>query len=519
MHEFAAFDTPDVSDLLNRLFAVSPAIQCLTGEHHKLVGPICTVKVHPADNLMVHKSLDIAQPGDVVVIDAGGTSVNATLGNLVCAKAQHRGIAGFVIDGYVRDLPKIKPLDFPVFARGATTTGPLHHGPGEINYPICCGGVVVNPGDVVVADAAGVVIVPRDHAADLLVRLRAFADEEPRVLRRLPGGQLLQPVGRGRSPGKRLSRLAVGHHMAPQHPSARAMWALAQYYRACGLWHDHGNAERLTEDASKPVLSRMSGPRPPPCKTAACDDWAGRSSRSAAVTCVLRTRNSLTSLDDPVTLSDRWGQAARVSAPRESGASRSRAHVVCAAHDLTPALQFVRALGRPCVVKPAEGPRREPASRPESRSSAQLIRAMARAGARCHDVIVEEQIDGDDLRLLYLDGELLDAIRRLPPTVRGDGSSSIEQLIEAENADRLRNGVAASQTLLTIDWELRETLRDAGVQPGLGADERICRETQRRRKRESRRRQRIRLTASPPASLRSVHVPLRRSASAWPESM
>jgi RraA family protein len=175
MRGFADYDTPDVSDLLNRMSAVSPAIQCLTGEHHKLVGPACTVRVHPADNLMVHKSLDVAQPGDVVVIDAGGTSVNATLGNLVCAKAQHRGIAGFIIDGYVRDLPKIKPLDFPVFARGATPTGPLHHGPGEINYPICCGGVVVNPGDVVVADAAGVVIVPRDHAADVLERLRAFA--------------------------------------------------------------------------------------------------------------------------------------------------------------------------------------------------------------------------------------------------------------------------------------------------------------------------------------------------------
>jgi RraA family protein len=175
MREFAGYDTPDVSDLLNRMAAVAPAIHCLTGEHHQLVGPACTVRVHPADNLMVHKSLDVAQPGDVVVIDAGGTSVNATLGNLVCAKAQHLGIAGFIIDGYVRDLPKIKPLDFPVFARGATTTGPLHHGPGEINYPICCGGIVVNPGDVVVADAAGVVIVPRDHAVDILERLHAFA--------------------------------------------------------------------------------------------------------------------------------------------------------------------------------------------------------------------------------------------------------------------------------------------------------------------------------------------------------
>lgn len=175
IERFAEFDTPDVSDQLNRLFALKPTIHCLTGQDHKLVGPACTVRVHPADNLMVHKSIDIAQPGDVVVIDAGGTSINATLGNLVCAKAQHRGIAGFVIDGYVRDLPKIVPLDFPVFARGATITGPLHHGPGEINYPISCGGVVVNPGDIVVADGAGVVIVPRDHAEDVFERLQVFA--------------------------------------------------------------------------------------------------------------------------------------------------------------------------------------------------------------------------------------------------------------------------------------------------------------------------------------------------------
>ncbi len=175
MAQFADFDTPDVSDLLNRMSSVVPAVHCLTSPEHKLVGPACTVKVHPSDNLMVHKSLDIAKPGDVIVIDAGGTSVNATMGNLVCAKAQHLGIAGFVIDGYVRDLPKILPLDFPVFARGATTTGPGHRGPGEINYPISCGGVVVNPGDVVVADVAGVVFVPRDYAEEMLGRLVEFA--------------------------------------------------------------------------------------------------------------------------------------------------------------------------------------------------------------------------------------------------------------------------------------------------------------------------------------------------------
>jgi RraA family protein len=173
MAEFRRFPTPDISDLLNRLYAVDPAIACLTGLHHRLCGPACTVKVFPGDNLMVHKSLDVARPGDVVVVDAGCSSANAVLGDLVATKAQHRGIAGFVVDGLVRDLPGLLELDFPVFARGTTAVGPLHRGPGEINGALCCGGVVVNPGDLIVADGAGIVVVPRDVAAEVLERLQA----------------------------------------------------------------------------------------------------------------------------------------------------------------------------------------------------------------------------------------------------------------------------------------------------------------------------------------------------------
>lgn len=173
MSAFARFPTPDISDLLNRLYAIDPAIRCLSGESHRLCGPACTVKVFPGDNLMVHKSLDIIEPGDVVVVDAGGSSLNAVLGDLISTKARHRGAAGFIVDGYVRDLPNIRELDFPVYARGITPIGPLHRGPGEINYPICCGGVVVNAGDIVVADPMGVVIVPRGIAAELLERVAA----------------------------------------------------------------------------------------------------------------------------------------------------------------------------------------------------------------------------------------------------------------------------------------------------------------------------------------------------------
>jgi len=177
MEQFAEFDSPDISDQLNRLYALTSAIHCLTGPEHRVVGPACTVKVYPGDNLMVHKSLDIARPGDVIVVDAGASRMNAALGSLISTKAQHRGVAGFIVDGYVRDLPEIVPLGFPVFARGTTPIGPLHRGPGEINYPICCGGVVVNPGDIVVADGFGVVIVPRENAADILERLQAYQEK------------------------------------------------------------------------------------------------------------------------------------------------------------------------------------------------------------------------------------------------------------------------------------------------------------------------------------------------------
>lgn len=169
---FSAFETPDVSDQLNRLYAVDSSIQCLTDPSHRLCGLACTVKVFPGDNLMVHKALDIALPGDVIVVDGSGMSRNAVLGDLISTKAKHRRIAGFVVDGLIRDLPEIRPLDIPVFARGTTPIGPLHRGPGEVNFPICCGGVVVNPGDIVLADQAGIVIVPREVAVPLLEQLR-----------------------------------------------------------------------------------------------------------------------------------------------------------------------------------------------------------------------------------------------------------------------------------------------------------------------------------------------------------
>jgi regulator of RNase E activity RraA len=174
-----AFETPAISDLMNRLYTMSTRVRNLTDDKLGVVGPACTVKVYPGDNLMVHKALDLAEPGDVIVIDTSGSAMTAVLGDLISTKARHRGIAGFVVDGLVRDLAGIRALgDFPVFGCGVTPIGPLHRGPGEINHPISAGGVVVHAGDVVVGDLNGVVVVPREIADTLLSRLETGARKE-----------------------------------------------------------------------------------------------------------------------------------------------------------------------------------------------------------------------------------------------------------------------------------------------------------------------------------------------------
>ncbi len=186
---FSNFAVADISDHLNRLYTADPGIRCLSGETRRLVGPACTVKVYPGDNLMVHKVLAIAQPGDVVVIDARGSSANAVLGDTISMKARHRQIAGFIVDGYIRDLTPIRALDFPVYARGETPIGPLHRAPGEINYPVCCGGVAVMPGDIIIGDKSGIVILPQDCIEALYIELVRHNERAEGYLEKVRQGQ------------------------------------------------------------------------------------------------------------------------------------------------------------------------------------------------------------------------------------------------------------------------------------------------------------------------------------------
>jgi len=211
---FSAFETPAISDQMNRLYTMAPAIRNVAGEHMRLVGPACTVKVYPGDNLMVHKALDVAQAGDVIAIDTSASTMTAVLGDLVSTKARHRGVAGFVVDGLIRDLPGIRALgDFPVFARGVTPIGPLHRGPGEINYPVSVGGIVVHPGDLIVGDLNGVVVVPRDIVGSILGRLTEQAARE---------SSYTAAVARGEFSNEWVDALLAQHGLAPGETDASA---------------------------------------------------------------------------------------------------------------------------------------------------------------------------------------------------------------------------------------------------------------------------------------------------------
>ncbi len=137
--------TAHLSDNMSRLQGAAAAIRPMHAGG-RLAGPALTVRVPAGDNLMVHKAIDIAAPGDVIVVDAAGMLEQAIIGDIMTSLAAKRGVAGFVIDGAIRDAQELASRPFPVYARGVTHRGPYKNGPGEINVPVSIGGMVVRPG-------------------------------------------------------------------------------------------------------------------------------------------------------------------------------------------------------------------------------------------------------------------------------------------------------------------------------------------------------------------------------------
>lgn len=185
---FADIPVANVSDCMTRMTAGGPRLRPLH-KGGRLGGPAVTVKCRPGDNLMIHKALDLAQPGDVVVVDAGGDLTNALFGELMLSYAVTRKLAGIVLDGAVRDIDVIAASSFPLYAAGITHRGPYKDGPGEINVPIALDGMVIHPGDLMLGDADGLLCVPYDDVERVLAASREKVALEQQTIANIRAGK------------------------------------------------------------------------------------------------------------------------------------------------------------------------------------------------------------------------------------------------------------------------------------------------------------------------------------------
>lgn len=166
-----------------RIQALAPAMRCC--------GPAFTVEVRPGDNLMIHAAMAMAKPGDVLVIDGKADRTAALMGSIMLNACKQLGFAGVVLDASIRDTEELRELGFPVWSIGANPNGPTKGVAGRINWPVSCGGVTVNAGDLIVGDADGITVVEREKAASLLpLAAKKVADERQRIADITGGGPI-----------------------------------------------------------------------------------------------------------------------------------------------------------------------------------------------------------------------------------------------------------------------------------------------------------------------------------------
>ncbi|WP_198961970.1 hypothetical protein [Pseudonocardia sp. MH-G8] len=187
----AGFPTAAISDGLGRVGG-APGLRAWS-KVTAMAGPALTVHTRPGDNLAVHKALDVAEPGDVLVIAGGGDRERALVGGLAGHYAVQRGIVGIVLDGAVRDLDELHALPIPVFALDVSHQGPYKDGPGVIGGPVAVRGTSVDTGDVVVADQDGVVFVPRHRTAEAIEGARQITENEARSMGAIQSGSWTRP--------------------------------------------------------------------------------------------------------------------------------------------------------------------------------------------------------------------------------------------------------------------------------------------------------------------------------------
>ena len=169
LERLAQIPAANVADTMGRSCAMHPRIRLMSGFSGIFAGPALTVKARAGDNLFIHQALDMAEPGDVIVVSNEEHQRRSLMGEIMFTYAMNqRRLGGLVLDGPVRDLDALREMPLPVYATGSTPGGPYKEGPGEINVPIACGGVSVNPGDIILGDADGVIVIPLKDAEAVL---------------------------------------------------------------------------------------------------------------------------------------------------------------------------------------------------------------------------------------------------------------------------------------------------------------------------------------------------------------
>lgn len=185
---FLGLPVANVSDSMSRMTAGGADLRPMH-DSGPMAGVALTVKCRPGDNLMLHKAIDMAVPGDVIVVDAGGELTNSLMGELMLLHAVKRGVAGFVLAGAIRDADAFRKINLPTFAMGVTHRGPYKDGPGEINVPISLAGMVIEPGDIVIGDSDGVLCVPIDCAQSVLEQTQKKNAVEARQIQDIADGK------------------------------------------------------------------------------------------------------------------------------------------------------------------------------------------------------------------------------------------------------------------------------------------------------------------------------------------
>lgn len=188
VERFSVIPVANVSDVMNRVSAGGARLRPMHTAG-RMAGVALTVRTRPGDNLMTHVAINRAQPGDVIVVEAGGELSNSIMGEMMLEAARQKEIAGIVIDGAIRDLAAFRVSKLPVFAAGVTHRGPYKSGPGEINVPIGIDGMVIEPGDLIVGDDDGVLCVPMRDVDEVLVKAEAQLAHEIRFAETLARGE------------------------------------------------------------------------------------------------------------------------------------------------------------------------------------------------------------------------------------------------------------------------------------------------------------------------------------------